>query len=69
MARLPALSGPALIALLRRHGFAVVSQEGSHVKLRKGETTVIVPVHGSRSLKRPTMLGILRDAGLDPDEL
>lgn len=65
MGRLGALSGRDLIRLLRQHGYEVVSQAGSHVKLRRGETTIIVPVHGTRSLARATMLGILRDAGID----
>jgi len=67
MPRIPALDGRKLMALLRRHGFVVVSQRGSHVKLRKAEVVLVVPVHGSRSLKRPTLLGILEDAGIDPN--
>ena len=32
-----------IIAVLERNGFIIKSQNGSHVKLRKGEVTVIVP--------------------------
>ncbi len=65
--RLSALSGRELVRRLRQHGFEVVSQAGSHVKLRRGESVVIVPTHGAQSLKKPTLLGILRDAGPSPE--
>ncbi len=69
MGRIPALSGRQLIRLLERAGFRVLQQRGSHVKLRKADVVVVVPVHGNKSLKRPTMMGILKDAGLSPDEV
>jgi len=50
--------------VLRKAGFVVVSQRGSYVKLRAGEITVIVPVYGSKPLKRGTMTGVFKDAGL-----
>jgi predicted RNA binding protein YcfA (HicA-like mRNA interferase family) len=47
----------------------VLQQRSSHVKLRKADVVVVIPVHGNKSLKRPTMMGILKDAGLSPDEV
>jgi predicted RNA binding protein YcfA (HicA-like mRNA interferase family) len=44
-------------------------QRGSHVRLKHPERSValVVPLH--RDLKRGTLAGILRDAGLDRDDL
>jgi predicted RNA binding protein YcfA (HicA-like mRNA interferase family) len=56
---------------LRRGGFDVVSQRGSHIKLKKrtedGELVVIVPDH--RELAEGTLASILRQAKLSRDEL
>lgn len=56
-----------VMAALRRVGFEVVSQRGSHVKLRNEDgRTVIVPDH--REIARGTMRSILRQAGLTAEE-
>ncbi len=53
---------------LERAGFAVVSQRGSHRKLRHPDgRVVIVPMH--RELASGTLASILRQAGLSPSEL
>lgn len=54
-----------MIKLLKKNGFMIVSQNGSHVKLRNLETgrTVIVPMH-NRDLKKGTEQQILKQAGL-----
>jgi predicted RNA binding protein YcfA (HicA-like mRNA interferase family) len=66
---LPVISGAQLIRVLERLGWEVVRQRGSHVRLRHPDrrTFLVVPLH--RELKRGTLRGILRDAGLDVDEL
>lgn len=70
MARLPVLSGREVVKALRRAGFVVVSQKGSHVRLhgtRGGlRATVIVPLHPE--LAAGTMLAILEQAGLSREE-
>lgn len=67
--RLPVVSGAELIAALEKVGWEIVRQRGSHVRLRHAERSLflVVPLH--RELKRGTLAGILRDAGLDRDEL
>jgi len=64
MGRTPALSGREVVRLLERAGYRVVNQRGSHVKLRRADLTITVPVHANRPLKRPTLMAILKDAGL-----
>lgn len=54
-----------MIKHLRKNGFQVISQNGSHVKLKNPETgrTVIVPYH-SKDLKKGIEQAILKQAGL-----
>ena len=67
--RLPVVSGAQLVAALGKRGWVVVRQRGSHVRLRHPGRPVplVLPLH--RELKRGTLAGILRDAGIDADEL
>jgi predicted RNA binding protein YcfA (HicA-like mRNA interferase family) len=56
---------------LRHAGFEVVSQRGSHIKLKKpvegGELVVILPDH--RELAEGTLASVLRQANLSREEL
>jgi len=67
--KLPALNGTQVVNALRRAGFEVCRQTGSHVILRHPEQglTVPVPVHGGRDVPPGTIRGIIRDAGLTVD--
>ena len=67
--RLPVVSGEQLIAALGKLGWVVVRQRGSHVRLKQDGRTLalVVPLH--RELKRGTLAGVPRDAGVDRDEL
>ena len=67
--RLPVVSGAQLIGALGELGWISVRQRGSHVRLKHPERSVslVVPLH--RELKRGTLAGILRDAGVDREEL
>ena len=61
-------SGKEVIKVLcREFGFSVISQKGSHVKLRKQESgktvTTIVPLH--KELAHGTFLGVLELAEVD----
>ncbi|MDA8185660.1 MAG: type II toxin-antitoxin system HicA family toxin [Actinomycetota bacterium] len=67
--QLPVVSGAELVGALAKRGWVVVGQRGSHVRLRHPTWPVplVVPLH--RELKRGTLAGILRDAGIDAEEL
>lgn len=58
-----------MLALLRKHGFEKVSQNGSHVKMYNKSTqkTVIVPIH-SKELKKGLEKAIMRQAGFSEEE-
>lgn len=64
----PLISGAKAIKALRRAGWRVIGQRGSHVKLYResDESTLIVPLHNE--LSRWTLKGILTDAGLSVEE-
>ncbi len=66
MPKLPVISGAEAIKALERLGFSVVRQRGSHIVLRKGSTGCVVPNH--HELKVGTLSGILKQAGVSPDE-
>ena len=54
-----------MIKHLEKNGFRVVSQKGSHVKLKNPDTdkTVIVPQH-NKAMKKGLEQAILKQAGL-----
>jgi len=67
--RQPVVSGVELVRALERAGWVVVRQRGSHVRLKKPErrNALVVPLH--KEIRKGTLAGILRDAGLSADEL
>lgn len=52
-----------LLKVLTDAGFEEVSKKGSHLKLRKGEITVILP-HPKKDLPLGTVRAIYQQAGL-----
>lgn len=54
-----------MLKLLKKNGFRVVSQNGSHIKMKNSSTgkTVIVPYH-AKELKKGMEQAILKQAGL-----
>ena len=65
--KVPSLNYDHVLRALQRDGWIVVSQKGSHIKLRKRTATnfwqVIVPAH--KPIKRSTLSHIIKDAHLD----
>ena len=59
------MSSQEMLKFLKKNGFIVISQNGSHVKLKNSvtEKTVIVPYH-SKDLKKGLEQAILKQAGL-----
>jgi predicted RNA binding protein YcfA (HicA-like mRNA interferase family) len=66
MPKLPRVSGSEAIRALERLGFIRVRQRGSHVFMRKGQASCVVPEHAE--LKVGTLAGVLRQAGLSIEE-
>jgi len=70
VAKLSRVSGERTIRALEKLGFVRVRQRGSHVVLRKrspeGDVGCVVPLH--RELAVGTLRGILRQAGVTPED-
>ena len=71
MTKVPSLDYKRVISALRRDGWVVVRQRGSHIRLQKhlvNETLKLtVPAHSP--IKRSTLAHILKHARLSVDEL
>ena len=61
------LSSKNLIKILQEKWFYFSRAKGSHQLFynQSSNKTVIVPVHGSKGLKKGTFLAILKQAGID----
>lgn len=70
MARLPALTAREIVRALERAGFVEDRQRGSHLVLIRPQTKArtIVPMHSGRTIKRPLLRAILRDANITVEE-
>ena len=68
---LPAVSGRELVRALRRAGFVLLRQKGSHVSMEKrtgaGYWRTVVPLH--REIRPGTLSDVLNQSGLTKDEL
>ncbi|HHV64544.1 MAG TPA: type II toxin-antitoxin system HicA family toxin [Peptococcaceae bacterium] len=65
----PVLKPSEIISALNQFGFKVISQKGSHIKLRKDGSivkTVIVPNH--YEIAKGTLQSILEQAGITLEE-
>jgi len=66
MPKLPRVSGAEVVRALERLGFQNARQRGSHVVMKRGASGCVVPLH--RELKVGTLAGLLRQAGVSPDD-
>ena len=73
MGSLPDVSGKDLSKVLEKDGFTLARQTGSHRIYQKvteeGTITVPVPIHSNNSLKKGTLLAILRKSGITKERL
>jgi len=67
---LPQLKPQELIRALTRLGFVMRRQTGSHAIMRHPETRriTVVPIH-AQDIKRGLLFGILKQAGITPEQL
>jgi len=65
---LPVCTGPDVVRVLRRHGFILVGQSGSHQKWRHSAgNQVIVAMHGKKPIPKGTLASIIQGSGLEVD--
>jgi predicted RNA binding protein YcfA (HicA-like mRNA interferase family) len=70
MSKVPSLNYQQVVKALRRDGWIVIRQKGSHIRLQKRLPNemlkIIVPAH--RPIKRSTLSHILKQARLSVSE-
>jgi len=66
MPKLPCVSGAKVAKALERLGFIRKRQRGSHLVMRRGSDVCVVPMH--REVDQGTLRGVLRQAGVTPEE-
>jgi len=66
MPKLPCVSGAKVAKALERLGFIRQRQKGSHLVMRRGGSVCVVPMH--REVDQGTLRGVLRQAGVSPEE-
>jgi len=57
-----------VIRVLEKAGFVKIRQKGSHVILKRGEKTTVVPVHKNEDIRPALLLKILSDTEITRDE-
>jgi len=69
--KLPVVSGEDLIRVLRKFGYEIVRQKGSHVRLRNESQPTRLPVTVTlhEEIARGTLRSILGDASITVEEL
>ena len=70
MSKVPSVNYPQVINALRRDGWIVIRQRGSHIRLQKclpnEMLKIIVPAH--RPIKRSTLSHLLKQAHLSVEK-
>jgi predicted RNA binding protein YcfA (HicA-like mRNA interferase family) len=67
--RFPVCNANDVVRVLRRSGFVMVSQKGSHQKWRhENGRQVIVAMHGSKPIPMGTLKSIIDGSGLSIDQ-
>jgi predicted RNA binding protein YcfA (HicA-like mRNA interferase family) len=62
----PVCNANDVVRVLRRNGFHLSGQKGSHQKWRHSEgRQVIVPMHGSKPIPLGTLRSIVKGSGLE----
>ena len=70
MSKLPSLTGKEVVSLLKKVGFIVERQRGSHVFLKHGDgRATVVPIHSAEIIGPGLLSKILRDVEMTRDEL
>lgn len=69
MPKLPLVTPRRLIVALRRQGFFIERQRGSHIVLRHNDGRITVITNHPRDLPPGTLKGILSDIDITVEEL
>ena len=70
MTRIPLLSAHKVIKVLEAAGFQIVSQKGSHIKMKKRtpDSTFVTIIPDHDEIPVGTLRSIIRQSGMTPEE-
>lgn len=70
MTRIPLLSAHKVIKILGTAGFQIVSQKGSHIKMKKRtpDATFVTIIPDYDEIPVGTLRSIIRQSGMTPEE-
>ncbi len=69
MSKLPSLTGREIISILKKAGFVVERQRGSHVFMKHSDgRATVVPVHSGETIGPGLLSKILRDVEMIKDD-
>lgn len=70
MSKVPSLNYDKVVGALRREGWFVVRQRGSHIRLQKdtAEKTLKITVPAHKPIKRSTLSHIIKQAELEVED-
>ena len=68
MPRLPVLSADKVIKALKRSGFKVVRQSGSHIHLWNDNNKILVTVPNHSELAKGTLNSIIKQSKMNRDD-
>ncbi len=70
MTKLPVLKSEDVVSALKKKGFSVTRQKGSHLRMKHTDGRVTtIPIHQGQDIGRGLLRKILRDVELEVDEL
>jgi len=69
MGRMAQILAERMIRAMRRLGWVLIRQAGSHAVLGKeGHNPITIPIHSGKTLKEGTARAILKQAGVTEEE-
>jgi predicted RNA binding protein YcfA (HicA-like mRNA interferase family) len=69
MSKFPSLNGKEIVSLLKKFGFVVERQRGSHIFMKHSDgRTTVIPVHAGETIGPGLLSKILRDIEMTKDE-
>lgn len=69
MSNLPTVKAKDFVKVIEKLDFYLDRQKGSHAIYKNGRgNRVVVPIHSGKDLKQGTLLGMIKDIGIDKEE-
>ena len=68
MSNFPSVKAKDFIKVIEKLGFYLDRQKGSHAIYKDNQgNRVVIPIHSGKDLKQGTLLGMIKDIGIDKE--